>query len=346
MRWFALIPVVLMVCGCIFSDVQETTSTTSTTLAFGDGCQGLAGKVNQDNCYLNLAYGYANASFCQKIRNTPLRDSCTKSVGVTSTLIKSTTTQTPTTAAPVAITTSSSQTSTTQTTTPQQNPSGSAVVECTRKLGFDPDSAYYAYRRGCGSNYVSDASIASRQAGIDVIQLNVQASSNDTYIKVLECFYGAYSDDNKEFKFCPRILCPRTGEYQTLGGSVSSSVQSQLIGFLERCRASSNTREATLEKELATTTTTTLPPKASTLAPSSECNSTNPSRDYYVKGVTIGKNGQKTDLCVVSEKYPSHDRVRKYYCTPDGYVALVEYTCPLQCMDGACINQKIAGIGD
>ena len=66
--------------------------------------------------------------------------------------------------------------------------------------------------------------------------------------------------------------------------------------------------------------------------------------DYYVKGKVTDKTGKvRTDYCLKDPKYPNNDEVRKYYCTPDGFAAIIDYQCPAQCMDGACTKHRIAG---
>jgi hypothetical protein len=216
---------------------------------------------------------------------------------------------------------------------------GYQVYSCAGSTGKDPNAVYYIYSPGCGNKFLSDASIAARHAGIPIVALKVQASSDSSYTRFLECFFGPKTRENTDFQVCPKMLCPKSGKQATITDLTTSSAQSQMIQFATDCKAQYPPQQAEQPSTTTSTETTETTQPAQAAAASPDCSSTNPSADYFVKGTTTGKNGAKTDICVVSVKFPSHDRVRKYYCTPDGYVASKEYTCPLQCMDGACVNR-------
>ncbi|MFH0861686.1 MAG: hypothetical protein V1875_01530 [Candidatus Altiarchaeota archaeon] len=96
--------------------------------------------------------------------------------------------------------------------------------------------------------------------------------------------------------------------------------------------------------EAVSTTSSTIPSADDGKISTGTCTSTNPGIEYFVKGVVTDKNGRvSTDYCIISEKYPGRDGVRKYYCNANGFAALIDYQCPTQCMDGACLKSRIAG---
>jgi len=112
----------------------------------------------------------------------------------------------------------------------------SAVFNCVQAAGFDPNKVIFAYSRDCGSKFVSDASMVSIRTGVDIVPMNIGGQLDEKTLKVLECFYGIYSSGNPEFGSCPRLLCPKTGQYKTLSGVSSASVASQMTGFAKDCR--------------------------------------------------------------------------------------------------------------
>jgi hypothetical protein len=337
----------LLVCGCISASNKETITSSTVISIQGGDCQGLATDVDRDNCYLNMAHNSQNTSLCELITNAALRGTCVGSVNLEYSLRETTTTSTSTSTTESSTTSTIPETTTTSmSSTSLSSEVGMDTSDCVANMGFNKDSVYYSYTRGCGSKYMNDVSAASRQTGIDIEAINVQATSGNNNFNLLECFYGKFDENNREFKVCPRLLCPRTGKYLTLESTATGSIQSQMILFAEECQG--DTRASRLIPQSASdgmeSTSTTIRDGDITPSVAGLCNSTNPSVDYYVKGTTIGVNGQKTDLCVVSEKYPDHNRVRKYYCNPEGFVMAKEYTCPLQCVDGACTRHRTAGL--
>ena len=102
--------------------------------------------------------------------------------------------------------------------------------------GFDPNAVLYGYSPDCGSKFVADASMVSIRTGVDIKPMNIATSSEDKAIKALECFFGPYSSSNVEFKSCPMLLCPKTGQTKILSGTASASVSSQMSGFAKACK--------------------------------------------------------------------------------------------------------------
>ena len=78
--------------------------------------------------------------------------------------------------------------------------------------------------------------MVSIRTGVDIKPVNIAVSTEDKAIKALECFYGPYSSSNIEFKSCPRLLCPKTGQYKQLSGTVQALVSSQMSGFAKACK--------------------------------------------------------------------------------------------------------------
>jgi hypothetical protein len=110
-----------------------------------------------------------------------------------------------------------------------------ATYQCVSGLGMDPNLVYYAYSPNCGSKFLSDASMISIRTGVDIKPINIAVSTEEPAIKLLECFFGPYSDGNPNFKSCPQLLCPKTGQQKILSGLGQSTVSSQMSGFAKNC---------------------------------------------------------------------------------------------------------------
>lgn len=116
---------------------------------------------------------------------------------------------------------------------------GMSAYDCVRFLGHNPDDVVYAYQngrggsRGRGTVSLRVAETAARRKGVGVIRVNVGLLS-DRVIRILQCFYGKYSVEYKEFKKNPRLLCPRTGFVQDVYSG--RPVMTQARVFMDRCR--------------------------------------------------------------------------------------------------------------
>ncbi|MFH1055112.1 MAG: hypothetical protein V1744_03335 [Candidatus Altiarchaeota archaeon] len=116
--------------------------------------------------------------------------------------------------------------------------STSPTYECVRNAGYNPDTWFYLYSksgRGCGDNFVSTARTAASRKGVDVTFVDITILE-DNEIRMLECFYGTYSQSNTKFQDCPMMLCPKTNSQESLSGISSMSVLSQMTGFTSSCR--------------------------------------------------------------------------------------------------------------
>jgi hypothetical protein len=111
----------------------------------------------------------------------------------------------------------------------------SAVYECVRAAGYNPDHVVYGYSQGCGDRYVSTASTVSIQKGVRIDAIKIGGTLDQGKLKMLECFYGPYSDANAQFSQCPVLLCPKSGEVKLLSGVSGMSIQSQMSGFALKC---------------------------------------------------------------------------------------------------------------
>lgn len=110
-----------------------------------------------------------------------------------------------------------------------------STYECVRNQGFDPDKVIFGYSQRCGSNFISTASTVSMRTGVDIKPMNLAARTDDPAIKVLECFFGAYSQSNPNFSNCPQLLCPKTGETRVLN-QMSGAIDSQMSSFAKACK--------------------------------------------------------------------------------------------------------------
>jgi len=118
-------------------------------------------------------------------------------------------------------------------TTTVQSTSYASTYECVRAAGYDPNKVIFGYSQRCGSNFVSTASTVSGRGNVDILPVNIGGMLEDKKVKMLECFYGKNS---AEMGACPRLLCPKSGRYQTLTGTAASSVSSQMSGFAKACK--------------------------------------------------------------------------------------------------------------
>jgi len=111
-----------------------------------------------------------------------------------------------------------------------------STYECVRNAGYEPDSVLYLYSTRCGDNFLSTASTVEHRTGVDFTKLKIGGYIDESKIKVMECFYGGYSEGNPLFGECPKLLCPRTGETKILTGRSSATVLSQMTGFAKDCK--------------------------------------------------------------------------------------------------------------
>jgi hypothetical protein len=339
----AFVAVVCIMCGCLGSQPAATT----TSIAAGAGCQGLGSQRAADDCYLKRAKDARDISSCALINDSVTRSGCEININLElalrTTTTSTTTIPTASSAAPTTTTAADAPEISTSTTAPQPKAQAETIIDCIRRRSaYDPDGTFYMYGQGCGSKYLSDVSIVSRQTGIYITPLIVQTAGEESDIRVLECFFGPYTAEGKEFVDCPKILCPRTGESDGLGDTTSNSIKAQITKLVKKCIESEDP-PATVPtaEEAAAAQAKAIVPEPDTPQEPAQCSSTNPKMDYYVRGTTYGRNGNRTDLCVISQKYPDHDRVRKYFCAPDGSVASVEYMCPVICQEGACMRNIV-----
>ena len=112
--------------------------------------------------------------------------------------------------------------------------------DCVTYLGYDVDSFVLVYRQGRSSEngrgviFARLAKDVSRRKGIGLILVDSGLYS-DAEIRLLQCFYGAYSGDNGLFFQDPRLLCPRNGEVGEIYGGSPPMVQ--MRAFADRCKA-------------------------------------------------------------------------------------------------------------
>ena len=144
--------------------------------------------------------------------------------------------ETATTLEQATVTTLAQGTATTQPATATTAPRPkSAVYDCVKAAGFDPDKVYFGYSPDCGMKFKSDASMVSIRSGVDITPFNLAIRTDEPGMRMLECFYGTYSQSNPAFGQCPMLFCPKTGEYKILSGQTSASVSSQMSGFAKKC---------------------------------------------------------------------------------------------------------------
>lgn len=112
------------------------------------------------------------------------------------------------------------------------------IYNCVKAAGYDPDWAIYLYSkstgRGCGSDAktIYDIRTAASRSGVEV-KFNDISYLDDGEIRMMECFFGPYSQGNLDFTYCPRLMCPRTGDSTILKGGL---VVSDASGFLKKCK--------------------------------------------------------------------------------------------------------------
>ena len=110
----------------------------------------------------------------------------------------------------------------------------SPTYDCVKNAGYNPDAVIFGYSKNCGSNtqFMTGASMASKNTGVTIVKVNIGGYLDANKLKMLECFFGKYSEANKNvFAECPRLLCPKTGRYETMSGLMSSTPTSQFCGF-------------------------------------------------------------------------------------------------------------------
>jgi hypothetical protein len=114
-----------------------------------------------------------------------------------------------------------------------------STYECVEFVGYNPDSMFIVYRPGrsarwgLGSRLARSAKTMGRRKGIQLTRISGGLLKEDE-IKLLQCFYGKYSRDNREFLASPRLLCPRTGKVQDFRRG--RPVGEQLRVFAKECR--------------------------------------------------------------------------------------------------------------
>jgi len=142
---------------------------------------------------------------------------------------------------------------TTETTVPEEGQTETTVVstngptttssqvsqqyECVRNAGYNPDQVLYLYSktgRGCGNdaNTINAIRTAASREGVEVKYMDITIL-DESEIMVLECFYGAYSQSNLEYTYCPRLLCPMNGDIKTIH---TGPIRSQASGLMKNCK--------------------------------------------------------------------------------------------------------------
>lgn len=107
---------------------------------------------------------------------------------------------------------------------------------CVENAGYEPDNFFYLYSksgRGCGDNFINYVRTGSQRSGVGYTLIDI-TRLDDSEIKLMECFYGGYYEGNVEFSYCPRLLCPKTGEIENIDGR--SPVSGQVSGFAKDCK--------------------------------------------------------------------------------------------------------------
>ena len=82
--------------------------------------------------------------------------------------------------------------------------------ECVEEEGYDSDGLVYAYASGCGDDYFRLMNRASARESLSVAFIDIRHLTEKER-RLLECFYGEYSPDNRRFQYCPKMLCPWNG---------------------------------------------------------------------------------------------------------------------------------------
>ena len=89
------------------------------------------------------------------------------------------------------------------------------VSQCVKDAGYDPDRMFFLYTNTCGQKFAERVKDSSRATGVWAVQLDIGLLKG-MEINLLECFYGPFQPDNRQFFRCPRLLCPRTGKVYDL----------------------------------------------------------------------------------------------------------------------------------
>jgi len=98
------------------------------------------------------------------------------------------------------------------------------------------DGVLYFFSTRCGDGKsLATASTAQGRTGVKFYKVKIGGSLDDDTLALMECFYGDYSQGNREFSYCPRLLCPRNGKIKDLKGLSTASVMSQMTGFAKDC---------------------------------------------------------------------------------------------------------------
>ncbi len=82
--------------------------------------------------------------------------------------------------------------------------------ECVEEAGYDSDGLVYAYASACGDDYIGMMQKAGVRNDVNVAFIDIRRLTGRQR-RLLECFYGNYSQDNLRFQHCPKMLCPRNG---------------------------------------------------------------------------------------------------------------------------------------
>jgi cytoskeletal protein RodZ len=133
-----------------------------------------------------------------------------------------------------ATTTQPQDTATTQPAVTTTLKTNSKTAACVVAAGYNADHVIFGYSQNCGAKFVSTASQVSITGAVDIDAINIGGFIDDNKIKMLECYYGPYSETNTLFRQCPVLLCPKTGEVKILGLQ-GGNVQSQMSGFAGKC---------------------------------------------------------------------------------------------------------------
>jgi hypothetical protein len=192
-------------------------------LVFLGGCLGETPSEETVTVVCNPPYIRMGGDCCLDENQDSICDSdeTTTSIKVTTTTVEVQVTTTLQVTTTTIITTSSTSSSTSVESTTSLNP----FYNCVKNAGYNPDKFIYVYSGECGNQFVSTAESASTSKGVGLIKLHIGVLS-DKEIGVLECFYGEYTPTSAaNFGFCPRLLCPKTGEVENVDGRRPVSIQ-------------------------------------------------------------------------------------------------------------------------
>ncbi len=128
-------------------------------------------------------------------------------------------------------------TTTTGATATTQRTNG-VIYNCVKAAGYDPEKVIYLSSKStgkpCGSDAITINSIktAASRSGVEMTFEDISYLEEDE-IRMMECFFGRYSEGNLEFRSCPRLLCPRNGNMVIIDGR--RPIVPQASGFMKNC---------------------------------------------------------------------------------------------------------------